>query len=620
MGSADTDADLVTRAQAGDRDAFGALVGRHQSRVLASCLRLAGNLPDAEELAHESLVQAWLELSQLREPERFAGWLRTLTLNVFRMWYRRRRRGEVELSDELPAEEAAPPDRRLEQAISRALLRISPVHRVPLVLHHLEGLSTAEVAAILDVPQGTVLSRLHRGRKAVEELVRGEQEDDVPTTGVDMRDDVLAEIEVLVELFRDRPESAERLSVVLERAPERLAQLLAREGVADVLARVGGLLPLLGQGAIRTALDARFGAEAAVAGRAALVLEAAAARYRALSWPGGGDAGAEPQAYVLTDAILAHPAPPAAKAELLVSLLAAARDGAVQDLLADVLLALGGEAATALLRRHAGAPAGELPRPRAVLEALCRTGTPFARAALRELSSDSLLDVERGLAAAEVLARHLRRGGGSHEARALEARHAHLVDADRIEAGVLEAIRDRVADRLEAPEPPVRDAAIRAAAALGDRSRALRIRKALSASQLATRLAAIRALAALSDGDSVGRLVELANAGEREERLASLEALGHLGPLAFGAARDAVLALLDDPDEGLEVAAVGALAALGGDEVGAVLRRLTAGGAPARRKAALKALHRGTPVQRAATEIRAASGTGCAAPAPSRWR
>jgi RNA polymerase sigma-70 factor (ECF subfamily) len=602
VGSAETDADLVIRSQAGDRVAFGVLVGRHQSRVLASCLRLAGNLPDAEELAHESLVQAWLELDQLREPERFAAWARTLTLNVFRMWYRRRRRGEVELPEDLPADEPAPDHGRLEQAISRALLRISPVHRVPLVLHHLEGLSTAEVAAILDVAQGTVLSRLHRGRKAVEELVRGEQEDDVTAPGADMRDDVLAEIEVLIELFRDRPQAAERLSVVLERAPERLAQLLAREGAEDVLPRVGGLLPLLGRAGIRLVLDVRLGPDPAQAGRAGRALEAAAARYRAVSWAGGSDASAEPAAYVLADEIVGHPAQPGQKAELLVALIAAARDPSVSDLLADVLLALGASGVEALLRRAACGAAGELPRPRAVLEALCRTGTPFARLALRDLSPGSDLDVERGLAAAEVLARHLRPGEGSREARALEARHAHRVDTSEVDAAVLEAIRDRVADRLDAPEPHLREGAIRAAAALGDRAWAARIREALSASRLATRLAAIRALAALSDVDSVPRLLELAGEGEREERLGSLEALGHLRPLAFGPARDAVLRLLDDPDEELQAAAVGALAALGGDEVAAVLRRLTAGGSLARRKAALKALHRGAPVQPVPTE------------------
>ena len=196
-----------------------------------------------------------------------------------------------------------------------------------------------------------------------------------------------------------------------------------------------------------------------------------------------------------------------------------------------MLLALGDEAPPALLRRYAAAPAGELPRPRAVLEALCRTGTPFARAALQDLSSASGLALERGLAAAELLARHLRREGpGSRQARALEARHAHLVDAAAVEAGLLEAIRDRVATRLDAPDPRIREAAIRTAAALGDRARAPRIREALRAARLGTRVAAIRALALLSDTGSVERLVELARAGEREERLAALEALGHLGP------------------------------------------------------------------------------------------
>ena len=451
-----------------------------------------------------------------------------------------------------------------------------------------------------------------------------------------MRDDVLAEIEVLIELFRDRPEAAERLSVVLERAPERLAQLLAREGAADVLPRVGSLLPLLGAGAFRTVLDACFGGEVAVAARARTVLEAATARYRTLSWPGGGDASAEPQAYVLTDQLLAHGAAAGAKAELLVALVAAARDAAVADLLADVLLALGDAAIDPLLRRLDGAPAGELPRPRAVLDALCRTGTPFARAALgsalvgERARGPARAGRGRGAGAPPAPRRRLAscsRPGGA-------ARPPRRRGRDR--SGGARAIRDRVAARLDAPEPALREAAIRTVAALGNRAVTPRIRAALQAPRLTTRLAAIRALAVLSDAESVGRLVELAGAGEREERLAALEALGHLGRLAFGnhlsggpgearppgpplalgqpppaapplagafgAAREAVLALLDNPDQQLQAAAVGALAQLGGDEGEAVLRRLTVGGTAARRKAALKALHRGVPEPRVASE------------------
>jgi len=596
-----TDSDLVLRAQAGDRAAFGALVERHQARVVAACLRLSENPPEAKDLAHEALVQAWLELPQLRVPDRFGAWLRIITLNVFRMRYRRRR-DEVRLPEDLPAD--PPTDRSIERAVSRALFRLSPAHRVPLVLHHLEGLSTQEVAAILDVPRGTVLSRLHRGRKAIEDMVREEWEERVAVRDPDLRDDVMAELEVLVELFRDRPQAAERLSVVLERSPERLRQLLSRDDASDVVERIGELLPRLGGGAIRTVLDVRLAARAPEAARAGRALGVAAARYRTLPWAGGPDASASPLAYVLVDAIVAHPAAQAAKAELLLALLAAARDSAVSDLLADALLSMGEPAVGALLARYEEA-GDELPRPRALLHALCRTGSALARAAGDDLATGDPARAARGLAAAAALGRHLRPVADlplSAAGRSLMARHIHAIPADEVDAAALRRLRERVGRYLDAAEPGTREAALVAAAALRDRERVARVRAALEAECTCTRLAAIRAVAALDDAESVGGLSTRLGAVEREERLAALAALGHLGPAAFGA-RDAVLACLDDPDEGVQVGSVGTLAALGGDELEAVLRRLAASGSPARRKAALRALYRGPPPSQERSEL-----------------
>jgi RNA polymerase sigma-70 factor, ECF subfamily len=76
------DSELVQAVRAGDREAFGRLVERYQAAIYRLCLRVTGNIPDAEELAHDSFVEAYLKLSQLRDPEMFAPWLKTVALNL----------------------------------------------------------------------------------------------------------------------------------------------------------------------------------------------------------------------------------------------------------------------------------------------------------------------------------------------------------------------------------------------------------------------------------------------------------------------------------------------------------------------------------------------------------
>src|SRR5438067_935784 len=95
--------ELVERVRAGEREAYGQLVERCQGLIYQLCYGVTGNPSDAEELAHETFVEAYLKLPQLRDPQRFAPWLKTLALNLCRMWYRQRRR-EVELGRDPPAE------------------------------------------------------------------------------------------------------------------------------------------------------------------------------------------------------------------------------------------------------------------------------------------------------------------------------------------------------------------------------------------------------------------------------------------------------------------------------------------------------------------------------------
>jgi RNA polymerase sigma-70 factor, ECF subfamily len=76
------DSELIQAVRAGDREAFGRLVERYQAAIYRLCHGVTGNAPDAEELAHDAFVEAYLKLHQLRDPEKFAPWLKRLALNL----------------------------------------------------------------------------------------------------------------------------------------------------------------------------------------------------------------------------------------------------------------------------------------------------------------------------------------------------------------------------------------------------------------------------------------------------------------------------------------------------------------------------------------------------------
>src|SRR5579871_6415415 len=174
------DGELVCAVRAGNRRAYGTLVERYRQPILRLCYRVAGNLPDAEDLAHESFVEAYLKLEQLRDPQKFAPWLKALALNLCRAWYRRSRRGAVELSEEMAEEPER--DALATLLVGGGLSRLSAPHRLALALHYGEGLSYEEVAAFLDLPPGTVMSRLHRARHRLKQIMDQMRKDEEMTT------------------------------------------------------------------------------------------------------------------------------------------------------------------------------------------------------------------------------------------------------------------------------------------------------------------------------------------------------------------------------------------------------------------------------------------------------
>ncbi len=163
---------VVRRAQRGDRDAFGALVEQFQPTVYAIALRRLGNASDALELTQEVFLHVIERIGQLREPERFAGWLRQVAV---RMAINRATRRVAPLSVEIGILEGASmqSDEPLDQLIGReraervwaALARLKSLDREALDAFYIRGHSLIEIAEMLDVPLGTVKRRLHTARK-----------------------------------------------------------------------------------------------------------------------------------------------------------------------------------------------------------------------------------------------------------------------------------------------------------------------------------------------------------------------------------------------------------------------------------------------------------------------
>ena len=162
-----TDADLVSRAQAGRLDAFEELVRRHRLATYRVALRVLGDESDAEDATQDAFVQAWRNLGGFRADAAFSTWMYRIVTNRCLNMLRARRRTEP-----LPDDREAPatrPDRIAEarwqvEDLKLAILRLTPEQRAPLVLRELQGCTYEEIAESLDISIPAVKSRLHRAR------------------------------------------------------------------------------------------------------------------------------------------------------------------------------------------------------------------------------------------------------------------------------------------------------------------------------------------------------------------------------------------------------------------------------------------------------------------------
>jgi RNA polymerase sigma-70 factor, ECF subfamily len=170
----DTEARLIRAATAGDAESFGRLVLLYQDRLVNSLFHLVGNQAEAEDIAQEAFVLAFLKLSSFRGQSQFYTWLFRIARNLSVSRFRRARKtASLDAVDAggsmlLLSDEAAPDQRLLDgETVARvqvALARLSEEHRAILILREMDELDYDAIAAALELPVGTVRSRLHRAR------------------------------------------------------------------------------------------------------------------------------------------------------------------------------------------------------------------------------------------------------------------------------------------------------------------------------------------------------------------------------------------------------------------------------------------------------------------------
>jgi RNA polymerase sigma-70 factor (ECF subfamily) len=177
-----SDAQLVEAALAGDREAFGDLVVRYQDRLFNLLVRIVGSREDAADAVQDAFIQAYQKLDSFRGESRFYTWLYRVAMNVG-LSRRRRRRPMASLDEakELAGDEpmdgaVAPADELVTQEraeqVHAALAHLGQEHRKILVLREIDGCSYETIAEILELPVGTVRSRLFRARVQLGEKLR----------------------------------------------------------------------------------------------------------------------------------------------------------------------------------------------------------------------------------------------------------------------------------------------------------------------------------------------------------------------------------------------------------------------------------------------------------------
>lgn len=182
------EAEAIEQAKQGDADAFSKLYALHKRRVYTLCLRMLGNVSEAEDMTQEAFLHLFRKINSFRGESAFSTWLHRLTVNLVLMHLRKKGLQLVSLEETInPSEDDAPRrdfgarDVQLAGSVDRVTLEravaaLPPGYRMVFVLHDVEGFEHNEIATMLECSTGNSKSQLHKARLKLRELLHAPEQ------------------------------------------------------------------------------------------------------------------------------------------------------------------------------------------------------------------------------------------------------------------------------------------------------------------------------------------------------------------------------------------------------------------------------------------------------------
>lgn len=177
----------IKKVKKGDRQAFEKIVTLFQSRIYHHCLRMIGSAHEAEDLAQEAFVRAYLNIHSFDEHRKFSSWLYRIATNLT-IDHIRKRKPDYHLEDKVrhtegltmysrmaskdPLPEEVVENLELRHYIQKNISELPPIYRSIIILRYIEEFPLKEISEILDIPLGTVKTRIRRGREALRKKLR----------------------------------------------------------------------------------------------------------------------------------------------------------------------------------------------------------------------------------------------------------------------------------------------------------------------------------------------------------------------------------------------------------------------------------------------------------------
>ncbi|KGT37886.1 RNA polymerase sigma factor SigW [Heyndrickxia coagulans P38] len=172
----------IKQVMKGDQNAFNDIVELYKDKVFQICFRMIGSRTEAEDLAQETFIRAYIHIKSFKQERKFSSWLYRIATNLCIDRIRKKKPDfylDAEISgtegltlySTVPAEEKLPDMQvetlEMQEMIRREILKLPEKYRIIIVLKYIEELSLNEISEMLDIPLGTVKTRIHRGREAL---------------------------------------------------------------------------------------------------------------------------------------------------------------------------------------------------------------------------------------------------------------------------------------------------------------------------------------------------------------------------------------------------------------------------------------------------------------------